>query len=441
MLIFNTHQAYFHSRSLRGIATANLIRSRFGDTGARMSNKTNAIGYPTMDIETIRKRLMVPHPKNNVPESILPKIGRNLHLQKHHPLNVVKKRIEDYCQIFASSKYGKLQGGGARQFQLYDSLPPLVDPKSCFDDLLVKADHVSRRPSDTYYLDDDTLLRTHTSAHQCQLISSGAHMFLCSGDVYRRDEIDASHYPVFHQMEGVKVFDPSELPQNDRAASSAIIEADLKELLTGLAVHLFGDVEMRWNSDYFPFTDPSFELEVNFNGQWLEVLGCGVIHHEVMENAGKKDMQGWAFGLGLERLAMVLFKIPDIRLFWTNDERFHSQFVGLSDDPHKCVSFVSYSKYPSCYKDVSFWLPQNMGGTGTPLHVNDIYEVIRNVAGDLVERVDLFDEFTNKKTGRTSHAYRITYRHMDRSLTNTEVDDVQFKLRDCLVESLKVELR
>ena len=97
----------------------------------------------------------------------------------------------------------------------------------------------------------------------------------------------------------------------------------------------------------------------------MEVLGCGVIHDEVMANAGQPaDRYGWAFGLGLERLAMVLFSIPDIRLFWSEDDRFVSQFKA-----GKIVKFNSYSKYPLCYKDVSFWLPE------TGLHPNDVYEV------------------------------------------------------------------
>jgi len=85
-------------------------------------------------------------------------------------------------------------------------LLPLVDTVNCFDNLLVGPEHVSRRPSDTYYATDSLVLRTHTSAHQCQFIASGEKSFLCTGDVYRRDEIDSSHYPVFHQMEGVRIF-------------------------------------------------------------------------------------------------------------------------------------------------------------------------------------------------------------------------------------------
>lgn len=240
-------------------------------------------------------------------------------------------------------------------------------------------------------------------------------------------------------MEGVRVFDDEDYLAHGLTASSGeaqrkeVIERDLKSVLTGLATHLFGDVEMRygcaagisdmvmksgaffsilsidkhhsytvlssltyycrliiatymsyvvsctcpmksytlqpclvrWREDYFPFTAPSFELDVQFNGAWMEVLGCGVIHDQVMRNAGRPDKHGWAFGLGLERLAMTLFQIPDIRLFWSSDKRFSEQFSAGCIRP-----FKPYSKYPVCYKDVSFWLPQ-----GSVLHPNDVYEV------------------------------------------------------------------
>ena len=182
--------------------------------------------------------------------------------------------------------------------------------------------------------------------------------------------------------------------------------------------HLFGPVEKRWADDYFPFTEPSFEMEILYDGDWLEVLGSGVVHTEVLQNVGKEDRRGWAFGLGLERLAMILFKIPDIRLFWTDDERFHSQFKA-----GEITEFQSYSKYPPCLKDIAFWLPEGFVE-------NDFFEMARGVAGDIVENMDLIDEFTNPKTGRTSKCYRITYRSMDRSLTNEEVDALQDELRD-----------
>ncbi len=435
----------FNQTRLLNVSSLRFIRDRSGV--AYFSSSSFNLDS---NIDSLKNKARAPHAHNNTPESIVSKIGRNLHRQPDHPLNIVKQRIEDYCQSYAMKKYKKIKtnenscesDSNTIKFQIFDDMSPIVTKKRCFDDLLVKPDHVSRSPSDTYYLNDELLMRTHTSAHQTELISRGVNLFLCSGDCYRRDEIDSSHYPVFHQMEGVKIFHESELVPNDEERSNAIIEEDLKELLTGLAVHLFGKVEMKWSADYFPFTDPSFELEVNFRDQWLEVLGCGVIEPQVIFNAGREGSKGWAFGLGLERLAMILFQIPDIRLFWTDDKRFHNQFVGLSKDHQKLVTFVPYSKYPLCYKDVSFWLPSAGGNPSvSTYHSNDFYEVIRDVAGDLVEEVQLFDEFTNKKTGRTSHAYRINYRHMDRSLTNAEVDEIQFKLRHELVTRLGVELR
>ncbi len=168
---------------------------------------------------------------------------------------------------------------------------------------------------------------------------------------------------------------------------------------------------MRWVDAYFPFTEPSLELEIFFNNNWLEVLGCGVLRDGVVAKSGKNPelLRGWAFGIGLERLAMKLFNINDIRLFWSNDERFIKQF---KDD--KIISFKPYSKYPTCYKDISFYVPSDF-------NENDFFEVIRNAAGDLVEDVKCVDTFENKKTNKISKCFRILYRSMDRSLTNSEV--------------------
>jgi len=144
----------------------------------------------------------------------------------------------------------------------------------------------------------------------------------------------------------------------------------MKRTLDGLARALFGDVETRWSPDYFPFTEPSWELEILFHGEWLEVLGCGVVHQQILRNCGLEHGRGWAFGLGLERLAMILFNIPDIRLFWTEDPRFHSQFSSaIAGDHATFPAFETYSKYPECYKDVSFWLPEELvdeDDTGRP---------------------------------------------------------------------------
>lgn len=191
------------------------------------------------------------------------------------------------------------------------------------------------------------------------------------------------------------------------------------------------------------------------------MLGCGLIHQGVLRNAlGEEEASrctGWAFGLGLERLAMVLFSIPDIRLFWSSDPRFLSQF---HRNQSQMTKFTPFSKYPLCYKDVSFWLPSSSVASSSssstvktvsngaaeassfvpPFHMNDVFEVIRGEAGDLVEKVTLFDTFTNKQ-GRVSQAYRIDYRHLERSLTNEEVDRIQAQVRQALVDQLHVVLR
>lgn len=238
-------------------------------------------------------------------------------------------------------------------------------------------------------------------------------------------------------MEGVHMFSNDEL--NALGATSpndkiAYVEKDLKNGLEGMVRTLFGDVEMRWGIDYFPFTDPSFELEIHFNDQWLEVLGCGVVHEDIVKAVGRGDQKGWAFGLGLERLAMILFSIPDIRLFWTKDERFHRQFQS-----GEIVTFQPYSKYPPCLKDISFWT--SLDGVESTFHVNDLNEVIRDIAGDLVEKAELIDEFVHPKSGRMSNCFRISYRSMDRSLTNEEIDNIQEKVRREVVNKLGVDLR
>src|SRR5690606_7925249 len=147
----------------------------------------------------------------------------------------------------------------------------------------------------------------------------------------------------------------------------------------------------RWVDAYFPFTSPSWELEVMWQGQWLELLGCGVVKQDILNNNGKDKHIGWALGLGLERLAMLLFNINDIRLFWSQDSRFLEQF----QDESKIVRFKSFSKYPVCYKDVSFWLPTSSSPAGGQIagewHENDFMELVRDVGGDLVEDVSLMD--------------------------------------------------
>ena len=157
---------------------------------------------------------------------------------------------------------------------------------------------------------------------------------------------------------------------------------------------------------------------------------------ELHINAGAPQQLGWAFGIGLERIAMLLFQIPDIRLFWSRDERFLGQFRGVEDDLGKVSRFVPFSRHPACYKDVSFWV----GQTGE-WHENDLMEVVRDVAGDWAEDVTVVDQFTHPKTGRRSMCYRINYRSLERTLTNGETNDVHARVVEGLVQRLGVEIR
>lgn len=212
-------------------------------------------------------------------------------------------------------------------------------------------------------------------------------------------------------MEAVRVFDPKELGFEQEDQMYAAVVEDLQSTMESLAKHLFGDVQTRWIPAYFPFTNPSLELEIYFMDQWVEMLGCGIMHPDIMEKCGRGDKIAWAAGLGLERFAMKLFDIPDIRLFWSQDERFLGQFK-----KGEITQFKPFSKYPSCFKDISFWVEDI-----TKFEENDVFEAARGVAGDLIERIDCVDTFTDKKRNRTSKCYRIFYRSLERTLLNDEV--------------------
>lgn len=338
---------------------------------------------------------------NNVSPSIQEKLGRNLHLVPNHPVAIIKELIQRFLY----------------DYERVDDLSPVVSTVQNFDELLIAADHPARALSDTYYVDETHVLRTHTSAHQLQLLKQGKSKFLVTGDVYRKDAIDATHYPVFHQMEGVCLVvgeDPKEA---------------LQRTLITLVNYLFPNCQYRLQDDYFPFTSPSYEIEVEYDGRWIEVLGCGVIHPTIMAQAGRPNETGFAFGLGLERLAMILFGIPDIRYFWSTDGRFLKQFKAGA-----ISSFKSYSKYPPVIQDMAFWHDENY-------HENNLNEIVRELGGDLVESLELIDSFTHPKTGRQSKCYRTVYRSNERSLTTEEINVIQGQIRETSADKLQVELR
>ncbi|KAJ7097922.1 phenylalanyl-tRNA synthetase [Mycena belliarum] len=397
----------------------------------------------------------------NITPAIIAKLPMRLHARPAHPLNTLRHLIESHYSDFAH----------------LSSLSPLVSPFKNFDELSFPQDHPGRAVTDSYYVNRDLMLRTHTSVHEVDVFRSGKDRWLLTADVYRRDEIDGSHYPIFHQVEGARIFpadvsgmkevaednarlrhllakaniviedvphitatNPSQ-PTHDPMYSELVAE-NLKLSLNSLMLTLFGGpgiggatpdapLRVRWIEAYFPFTSPSFEVEVFFRGKWLEILGSGVVRQATLDTANVSNKLGWAFGLGLERIAMILYSIPDIRLFWSTDERFLSQFTDKA-----ITTFQPYSKYPSCFKDVSFWTRQDI-----PLHENDFCDVVRDVAGDLVEDVKQIDSFCHPKTNRTSLCYRINYRSMDRSLSNEEANEIQLQVISRLEEQFGVEIR
>lgn len=434
----------------------------------------------------------------NVSRNILSLVSRKLHLQTDHPVAITRKIIES---VFPEPT-----------FQYHNNFDPVVSTYQNFDSLNIPPNHPSRGPSDTYYINKYALLRTHTSAHQADLFRAGVSGYLISADVYRRDEIDRSHYPVFHQTEGARVWDRTKLPPgksledvvredleklpvhnmevedphpafhagNPRQAKYhtekevEVVAAHLKRSLELMVNEIFTKVKaaaaaaaatktslkkqpqaeplrVRWVEAYFPFTSPSWELEVFYQGKWLEVLGCGVIKQSLHINADRPHQIGWAFGIGLERIAMLLFQIPDIRLFWSQDERFLSQFRGVEAAlDEKLRLFVPFSKHPACSRDLSFWVNREESGADGDAkaakgkvnwHANDLMATVRDVAKDCVEDVTLVDDFTHPKTGRRSMSYRINYRSLERTLTNAETNRLHENVIRALVRRLKIEPR
>jgi phenylalanyl-tRNA synthetase alpha chain len=201
----------------------------------------------------------------------------------------------------------------------------------CFDALNTAPDHPARNEQDTFYLPDGRLLRTHTSTVQIRTMENAPPpiRIIAPGAAYRRDEVDATHSAQFHQIEGLYV-------------DEKVSIADLKGTLEFFLRELFGaDTQVRFRPHYFPFTEPSLEIDVKSKAlkggeKWLEMCGCGMVHPAVFEQVNRargddaydpKKWSGFAFGLGMDRLAMILFGIPDLRYFAANDLRFLRQFA------------------------------------------------------------------------------------------------------------------
>jgi phenylalanyl-tRNA synthetase alpha chain len=321
-----------------------------------------------------------------------------------------------------------------KDFDLVD-FPKIVTVEQNFDLLNTPKDHPNRRESDTYYLDDSHLLRTQTTDMWsfylrdpeilAKLEKDGHVGELSRGIVFRKDEIDRKHFPAFHQIDGLYVC---------RRDQQVITQKDLELIEEEIVKTIFGqNVQFRFLVDSFPFTDPSVQVEVKFNDDWLEVVGSGLVHKQVLKNLNldPEVYNGWAFGFGIERLAMVKMQIPDIRIFWSEDPRITSQFKNINS------KYKEVSRYPAISRDISFVIDKN-------INLNNYYEIVRDFAENLIEEVKLLDSYENdEKFGqdKKSYTFRIVYRSPERTLTNDEVNKIQEEIRNKTKQDLNAVLR
>lgn len=371
----------------------------------------------------------------------------NLTEQKGHPIQMIVEAITT-ALFFAG-------------FSRVDT-PEIVSEWETFDLFNFPEDHVARRPSDSYFLHkssikkESILLRPHTSVMWYYYLLDGGWLqtlekegeikALSSGKVYRVDELDKSHHECFHQIDGLRIV----------AKDREIIDQNtLKDVLSATIKALFGEqVKYRFNVDSFPYTTDSLEVEVEYEWRWIEVLGAGVVHPSVLEKLGidSTKYNGWAFGFGIERLAMPLKKVPDIRIFWSKDPRIMSQWGDFK--PYKEVS-----NYPPVFKDISFiadkcafmWDEKEMEKSGeleltrdTESNFFAITSAIRDVSGDLIEEVkitDMFEDDNKFSPDKKSITIRITFRSLERTLTNEEINVTYFKIREKMEGELEYVLR
>jgi len=234
---------------------------------------------------------------------------------KLHPLNTV---LDDMINIFQSMGFDVVDG------------PEVETDHYNFECLNVPADHPARDMQDTFYLAENLLLRTQTSAAQIRTMETRKPPIrvICPGRVFRADEVDATHSPVFHQIEGLVV-------------DKGVTMCDLKGVLEQFAQEIYGnDTKVKFRPSFFPFTEPSVEVDVTCSecggkgcrvckgSGWIEILGAGMVHPNVLKSCGidPEEYSGFAFGIGLDRLTTTRYKISDIRLLFENDKRFLDQF-------------------------------------------------------------------------------------------------------------------
>ncbi|CAI8326219.1 MAG: Phenylalanine--tRNA ligase alpha subunit [Gammaproteobacteria bacterium] len=231
--------------------------------------------------------------------------GKNISLGSRHPIAIT---INDIMDILGSYGFTSVEG------------LEIEDEFHNFEALNISDNHPARDMHDTFYVSDNKLLRTHTSSVQIRsmMVAEPPLKIMTPGKVYRCDS-DPTHSPMFHQIEGLHI-------------DENINFGHLKGTLIHFIKEFFGkEMQIRFRPSYFPFTEPSAEIDIKFKGKWLEVLGCGMVHPNVLSNVNidNKKYTGFAFGLGVERLTMLRHSITDLRMFYDNDISFLSQFKDL----------------------------------------------------------------------------------------------------------------
>ena len=312
--------------------------------------------------------------------------------------------------------------------------PKIITVEQDFDLLNTPKDHPSRRETDTYYVNDEYLLRTQMTAFWSfylkdpevlkRLENEGEIKALAPGIVFRKDEIDRHHFPAFHQIDGLLIC---------KKDKRIITQQDLKDVQVDLAKGIFGkDIEYKFLDDNFPYTIESLEMDIMFNGNWLEVNGAGLVNPIVLKNFGidPEAYNGWAFGFG-DRLSMIKMGIPDIRILWSEDPRITSQFKDINS------KFKEVSKFPATIRDISFIIDKD-------INLNNYYEIVRDYADNLIEEVKLLDEYENEEKfgkDKKSYTFRIVYRSSERTLTNEEINKIQTEIRQKTEQDLGAVLR
>ncbi|GBE60832.1 phenylalanine-tRNA ligase [Babesia ovata] len=505
------------------------------------------------------QRLAGAHAYTGIPDYVRSKIGRRLDTNRDHPVGQAAEMIKHF---FRTQHRHSPDSEDGFPYIAFDSVPVTI--RDNFDELQVPLNHVSRDPSENFYTSKQyvqgyarqraevyprilsqsrnasydrwminrmadelghsvhTVLPTHTTSHLPELLRRGLTRAIYSGQVFRRDSIDAKHYPVFHQLDGFRLFTREELEnlRHDSGIEGAtlsdeqlimdnlrctlqslvkyllrrVVSADMRSNASEAAEnsgsktdgcdalplsntdydnhveagnvnvpvnteHAGEDELLKWDSDTsFPFTDPSLELYVKLENDFVEILGCGKLKDVIIRNilrtdsrdesvgqadSGNQDTSeivgGWAFGIGLERLVMTLSRITDIRQFWEDDERFLRQYR----DFHRYGTmpiFKPYSRNPAVVRDISFYL-DGADATKQAFDEVDFRGILEELSREYVEDVTQLSEFVHPKTGRRSLCYRVTYRAMGENLTNAFVNEIHQRALDRITDTFNIELR